>query len=586
MKQKKNRSMEKYAVRILTFAIAFFIVILAVMFLNMLEARRLVYKYIEDTARLYVEQINESIVKINYEVITLLKKNEKEYLNLQDLRPDQAKNYPSMDAVSEQLQNLKARYTESECFYLYLSDEDVMILGGGTVFPSSRVEGRSLALRNLLREKRGIGTQYPEWEFFSDGEKDYIYSRYCQSGISMGCVIRLEKLFSDLHVDSLGYEGIPYMSDESGNVLITADDSDKVVVDDAGNVRGNKKDIFSERKLYKFPIRGLSRDIFILVTPASGSLYNMIILQVLLLIFLIIIIPVGIYLFRAYQNRILQPMRQFVNSLKNTEEEQWLSENGKNNLLELELASEEFRRLLRKIRQLKIGIYEKELEQQKTMLEAMQMQIRPHFYLNCLSIIHGMADLGKTEEIIAVTENLSTYMRHVMKDIYEKEPLGQDVAFVSSYVQIQQIRYGRESFSFEVIMDDGLRDYLVPVLLIHNFVENAIVHAVSLDEHVEISLYVVTEKYKDGEYLYICISDTGKGFPEEILKSIKEDKPIYYDEREHIGISNSIKRLELMYGEKAGINLSNMDDGFGAVVEIRIPAEKIEEEVGSKGDNR
>ena len=30
-----------------------------------------------------------------------------------------------------------------------------------------------------------------------------------------------------------------------------------------------------------------------------------------------------------------------------------------------------------------------------------------------------------------------------------------------------------------------------------------------------------------------------------------------------------------MYGERASVNFSNMDEGFGAVVEIRIPAEKI-----------
>lgn len=55
-----------------------------------------------------------------------------------------------------------------------------------------------------------------------------------------------------------------------------------------------------------------------------------------------------------------------------------------------------------------------------------------------------------------------------------------------------------------------MEEYLVPTLIIHNFVENAITHAVSLDNHVEITLYIVNENYEDGEYLYICVSDTGK----------------------------------------------------------------------------
>lgn len=82
-------------------------------------------------------------------------------------------------------------------------------------------------------------------------------------------------------------------------------------------------------------------------------------LQVIL-VFLAIGIIVGcILVVRVYYQRILRPMKQFVNSLKNTEEEQWINENGSNNILELEMASKEFKGLLRKIKSLKIDIYEK-----------------------------------------------------------------------------------------------------------------------------------------------------------------------------------------------------------------------------------
>lgn len=276
-------------------------------------------------------------------------------------------------------------------------------------------------------------------------------------------------------------------------------------------------------------------------------------------------------------------MKQFVNSLKNTEEEQWINENGSNNILELEMASKEFKGLLRKIKSLKIDIYEKELARQKTELEAMQVQIRPHFYLNCLSLIHGMADVAKEEKIVHITEMLSNYMRYVMSDTFEPRSLKEEIAFIRNYVEIQQIRYGKEAFSFEVIMEDTIDTYLVPTLIIHNFVENAITHAVSLDNHVEITLYIVNENYEDGEYLYICISDTGTGFPPDILEAIEQDTPIYYNDRKHIGIQNSLKRLKLIYGEKAKINFSNMDEGYGAVVEITIPVQK-EQNTGTNKD--
>lgn len=50
-------------------------------------------------------------------------------------------------------------------------------------------------------------------------------------------------------------------------------------------------------------------------------------------------------------------------------------------------------------------------------------------------------------------------------------------------------------------------------------------------------LYLANETYEDGEYLYICISDTGNGFSKEALDAIENDTPIIYHGRHHVGIS-------------------------------------------------
>lgn len=577
MGKKKNLSLGRLTLRVMIPALVLLTGIILVMFRSIFDARSLVYKYIEDTAGLYVEKINTDIVQINYEVISLLKQNEKEWREMTDIRPDHGRNFEKVSAVQEQLRNLKIRYKEASCFYLYLDGEDVTILDSGTLFPTSILEGRNLALTESLREGRGEDTPYSQWSFIHDGMEDYVYSRYSKNGITMGCVIRMETLFSMLHVNSLGYEGIPYILDEEGRLIISGEDKDKVTFDEAGEMVLPRTEHFSKRKVYSFPITGLiggSRRFYILVAPNGGILERIMSLQAALAILTAGIILGSALLVRAYYNRLLLPMKQFVGSLKNTEEEQWINENGDNNILELEMASKEFKGLLRKIKALKIDIYEKELEKQKTELETMQMQIRPHFYLNCLNLIHGMADMGQRQEIIGLTKMLSDYMRYVMRDAHAMTTLEDEVGFVRNYVQIQQIRYGKEAFSFEVIMDQGMEEYKVPAMLIHNFVENAVVHTVSLDSYVEITLYVVLERYEDGKYLYLCVSDTGGGFPEKILDAARSEKPVYYDGRKHIGISNSVKRLRLLYGERAKISFSNMDEGYGAVVEVRIPAQK------------
>ena len=249
----------------------------------------------------------------------------------------------------------------------------------------------------------------------------------------------------------------------------------------------------------------------------------------------------------------MTPMRDFVDALDNMNEEQMLNENGANNILELEFASGKFRTLLRKIQSLKIAIYEKELKEQRAELEYVQEQVRPHFLLNCLSVIHGKADEKGEKEIIRITEVLSDYMRYVMKDSKNQRVIREELDHIASYVEMQKLRYGEEAFSYETILDGNVEDCLVPPLLLQTLVENAIVHEVTLDNKIEISLYITSEEYEDGRYLYISVSDTGRGFSRETLEALENDSPIIYDGRKHVGLQNVRRRLELLYGGRAGI---------------------------------
>ena len=68
-----------------------------------------------------------------------------------------------------------------------------------------------------------------------------------------------------------------------------------------------------------------------------------------------------------------------------------------------------FRNLVRKIQALKITIYEKELNEKQIELEFAQEQIRPHFFLNCISLIHGIADNKGETDFVTITSILSDY---------------------------------------------------------------------------------------------------------------------------------------------------------------------------------
>ena len=121
------------------------------------------------------------------------------------------------------------------------------------------------------------------------------------------------------------------------------------------------------------------------------------------------------------------------------------------------------------------------------------------------------------------------------------------------------------------MVDDGLGDIEIPVLLLQTLVENSFSHGLTPERKGEISLFITKEKHNDAECLYICVSDNGKGFSAEVLEKIENNGEIYYNDRRHVGLQNIKKRLNLIYGEQAEFHLSNMDENFGAISEVWIP---------------
>ena len=99
-------------------------------------------------------------------------------------------------------------------------------------------------------------------------------------------------------------------------------------------------------------------------------------------------------------------------------------------------------------------------------------------------------------------------------------------------------------------------------------------HGLVSGQCIEITIYITPMEIESEKYLYISVSDTGKGFSDETLELIKQQKPIIYDGCEHIGIYNTLQRIQMSYGEKAEVKFSNMKNNYGAVVEIMLPMER------------
>lgn len=236
---------------------------------------------------------------------------------------------------------------------------------------------------------------------------------------------------------------------------------------------------------------------------------------------------------------------------------------------EVNAIAETVNTMLDTIQQQKIEAYEKELAIFDLQLQYLQLQLRPHFFLNCLNMVYSLAEEKDYAALQEITLNLSDYLRNVFKDSSRMVTLAAEIRSVESYIRILGIG---TSFppKLDIIMDSDTSELMVPPICILLFVENSVKHADTDDGFLKIRIKCGALHSDEGGYLNITISDNGGGFSAEKLEELNSFSSRLASEG-HIGIANVRRRLHYIYGSEATISFQNRSGG--ACVELFIPLE-------------
>jgi hypothetical protein len=206
-----------------------------------------------------------------------------------------------------------------------------------------------------------------------------------------------------------------------------------------------------------------------------------------------------------------------------------------------------------------------ELEYLKLEHRSINALLNPHFLFNAISNIQGL--INKSEKHLA-TEYLavlSRLMRQNLENLKENLiPLHDEIVLIERYIRLQNLRF---SDRIELQIDNKLRgghSLLIPPLLLHTFVENAIVHGFrpGLEGFlIRMELIALNE-----DYVAISVYDNGVGFNPE--KAVKNDR-----ENSSFGIEFNRKRLERisgLMGLKQSISISDRKDEGGKGTKVTI----------------
>ena len=194
-------------------------------------------------------------------------------------------------------------------------------------------------------------------------------------------------------------------------------------------------------------------------------------------------------------------------------------------------------------------------------LNKIKSQLNPHFIFNSMNSIRALVDEdpGKAKNLINQLSNIlrsSLYM--------ERKPLipfDDEMSLVRDYLALEKARL-EERLELEWKVEKPCSAYEVPPLLIQTLAENGIKHGIS---HLEKGGRLTVEGRVEGELLLLSIINTGK------LSQRKNGK-------KGIGLDISRQRLNLLYGDKASLDVKEEGGQVHARLIIPKHSNKVEDE--------
>ncbi|SNS17154.1 Histidine kinase [Sphingomonas laterariae] len=195
---------------------------------------------------------------------------------------------------------------------------------------------------------------------------------------------------------------------------------------------------------------------------------------------------------------------------------------------------------------------------QQAELEALRLQLNPHFLFNTLNAISALIVTRRNEDAEEMTDKLSSFLRASLAcDPTELVPLEEELDLTADYLGIEAVRFG-DRLRVDISCAPDARGVVVPGLLIQPLVENAVKYGVARSAQ---PVTIAIDARVDGPNLLVSVAnDGGAGLP-----SVKSTTT-------GVGLRNVRRRLQALYGDKASLSAEPAGTGFLARIALPIAA--------------
>lgn len=272
---------------------------------------------------------------------------------------------------------------------------------------------------------------------------------------------------------------------------------------------------------------------------------------------------------------ISDPLKKLNRVMKKTGSGKWTARYENSGHDEITALGDRFNEMAENTNQLIDQVYLSEIHRQKlqlswknAQLDAMLMQINPHFLYNTLDIIRweAMYEADGESPVTEMIEKFSRLCRLGMKTGGNTITLREGIEHASIYLDVINFRHSEKIQLFlETEVDD--QSVYIPQFILQPIMENAVVHAFG---DASSGYFIRIHSSACDNVLHILVEDNGRGMKKNELHSLQLSLNRDEAPDESIGLVNVNQRIRLFYGESYGLQISSTP-GKGTRIEILLP---------------
>ena len=562
--------------RLLFIYIITYLPLLLFIFANSRYAKQLLMQqsiqYNHNTISLHLATVdNELYHTSNYLYSFLLDENMYRYIST----PEQTL------ATQVYIQNYFGSYVDTfnGCcsLFFYFPEQDILIMRSASYdsFWERREMKEYIRRQCVIKKEASKTPSFTGWTFHTVGKQNYLIETMEYHNVYVGAFGICRYIF----------EGLGELENDTGGLLVLS------------NAKEEEAPLFSEplfdtceliqsKKYVTIPVNSPDNDyrvsLYIPKANILGAFPRLQYMAIALGLFALLFFCVHLY---SVYKEMLAPVLSMITAMEAIQEGDFNSRlkvpNTKDEFAKL---TETFNFMISRINDLKIQIYEKKLNQAYARLSYLTLQIKPHFFLNCLNLLYSLGLSGRSELVADFSSALMKHFRYLFKSSDSMVTLEEELVHIKNFLHIQQIRFQNELIT-EYVIDDDATGQRIPVLSLHTFVENIFKHAYNDNQKKILRITAYTDTQNGKDFLFLYVEDNGKGFSDDVLRQFNtpigpEDAENGADlpadslnagkDRPHIGISNVRQRLYYLYGSGTWLCCENPKGG-GARIIMKLP---------------